>query len=112
MNCYRHADRAPAGTCVSCGNFICDECRVTMEDRMYCKRCLERGAERGPARKELRRSYRERVIAGVCGGLAEYFDIDTTLFRVLYVVATLFTAFAGVLAYIVLWIVIPNEGRR
>lgn len=59
--------------------------------------------------KLLRRSATERMIGGVCGGLAEYFDIDPTLVRVAYVLLTLFTAFSGVLAYIVLLIVMPRE---
>lgn len=59
--------------------------------------------------KLLRRSATERMIGGVCGGLAEYFDIDPTLVRVAYVLLTLFTAFSGVLAYIILLIVMPRE---
>jgi phage shock protein C len=48
-------------------------------------------------------------MAGVCGGIAEYFDIDPTLIRVAYVVLSLFSAaFPGVLLYIILMILIPN----
>jgi len=49
------------------------------------------------------------VIAGVCAGLAEYLDIDPTVVRVVYAVLTLFTAFSGVLVYLVLWLVIPKR---
>lgn len=49
------------------------------------------------------------MIGGVCGGLAEYFDLDPTLVRVAYVLLTLCTAFSGVLAYIILLIVMPRE---
>ncbi len=49
------------------------------------------------------------VIAGVCAGLAEYLDIDPTVVRVVYAVLTLFTAFSGVLVYLVLWLVIPRR---
>ncbi len=60
--------------------------------------------------KSLRRSRRNRMIAGVAGGLAEYFDIDPTLLRVLYVVASVVSAaFPGILVYIILWIVMPEE---
>ena len=59
--------------------------------------------------KLLRRSSTERMIGGVCGGLAEYFDLDPTLVRVAYVLLTLCTAFSGVLAYIILLIVMPRE---
>jgi len=51
------------------------------------------------------------MIAGVLGGLPEYFDLDPTLVRVGYVVASLVSvAFPGILVYIVLWMVIPAEG--
>lgn len=51
----------------------------------------------------------DSIIAGVCGGIAEYFDIDPVAVRVAYVLLTLFTAFSGVLAYIILWIVMPQR---
>ena len=58
--------------------------------------------------KKLYRSS-NRILAGVCGGLAEYFDIDPTLIRVAYVVLSLFSAaFPGLLLYIILMILIPN----
>ena len=59
--------------------------------------------------KKLRRSVTDRNLAGVCGGIAEYFDWDPTLVRVVYVFATVFTAFSGVVAYIILWLVMPEE---
>ena len=59
--------------------------------------------------KKLRRSSTECMIGGVCGGLAEYFDVDPTLVRVAYVLLSLCTAFSGVLAYIILMIVMPRE---
>ncbi len=57
----------------------------------------------------LRRSMRDRQIAGVCGGLAEYFGMDPTLCRVLYVLASIFTVLPGFIAYIIMWIVIPER---
>jgi phage shock protein C len=50
-----------------------------------------------------------RIIAGVCGGLAEYFNIDPTLMRVLYVILTFGTAFAGCLIYLVLLLIMPEK---
>lgn len=50
-----------------------------------------------------------RVIAGVCGGIANYFGFDPTLTRVIYTLLTIFTAFAGVLIYIILWILMPKK---
>ena len=58
--------------------------------------------------KRLQRSRTEKMIAGVCGGLAQYFDIDPTIARLLWVVITIMGG-AGILLYIVLWIVMPLE---
>ncbi len=60
--------------------------------------------------KRLFRSTREKMIGGVCGGLAEYFEIDPVLIRILFVVAT-FVGGSGILAYIICWIIIPEEPR-
>jgi phage shock protein C len=58
--------------------------------------------------KRLRKS-RNRIIAGVCGGIAEWLDWDPTPVRVLYVLVSFFSAaFPGILVYIILWIVMPN----
>ena len=58
--------------------------------------------------KKLTRST-NKVIAGVCGGLAEYFDLDPTLIRVAYVVATAVMAcFPGILVYIIMMLIMPQ----
>lgn len=59
--------------------------------------------------RPLRRSVANRQIAGVCGGLAEYFDVDPTAVRVGYVLLTVLTAFSGFLVYLILWLVIPER---
>jgi phage shock protein C len=56
--------------------------------------------------KRLYRSANDRKIAGVCGGIAEYFDIDPVIVRVLALILIL-AAFSGFVAYIILWIVVP-----
>ena len=55
------------------------------------------------------RSRSQKMISGVCGGLGEYFDVDPVLIRLLFVVTT-FISGVGILAYVVLWIVVPFEG--
>ncbi|MBP3756805.1 MAG: PspC domain-containing protein [Prevotella sp.] len=50
-----------------------------------------------------------RTLAGVCGGIAEYLDVDPTAVRVAYVLLTLFTCFSGVIVYIILWLLIPEK---
>ena len=59
--------------------------------------------------RKLVRSSSNRMIAGVCGGLAEYFDVEPTLVRVAYIMLTFFTAFSGILVYMVLCIAIPRD---
>ncbi|MEP7012273.1 MAG: PspC domain-containing protein [Acidobacteriota bacterium] len=56
----------------------------------------------------LTRSSRHKIIAGVCGGLAEWLGWDVTLVRILYVAISIVSvAFPGILAYVILWIVMP-----
>lgn len=59
--------------------------------------------------KKLRRSRSQKMIAGVCAGLADYFGLDATLLRVVYALLTVFTAFAGVLVYLIPWLIIPYD---
>ena len=51
----------------------------------------------------------DRVIAGVCGGIAEYLDFDPVMVRIAYAFLTLFTAFSGLIFYVVLWLVMPEK---
>lgn len=59
----------------------------------------------------LERSTTDRVIAGVCGGIAEHLQVDSTLVRVMFVIGTVLTGGLGFLAYIVLLILLPLPGR-
>ncbi|WP_421872718.1 PspC domain-containing protein [Marinoscillum sp.] len=60
--------------------------------------------------RRLLRSRTESMLAGVCGGIAKYFDLDPSLVRIGYIVlSVLSAAFPGILVYIILWIVIPEE---
>jgi phage shock protein C len=58
--------------------------------------------------KKLNRSRKNRVIAGICGGLAEYFDIDLIIVRLITLILVLSFG-AGLIAYIIAWIVVPEE---
>ncbi len=61
-----------------------------------------------PKPRRLTRSNRDKMIAGVCGGLAEYFQLDPTLVRTLYVIVSILSvAFPGIIVYIVLMFVMP-----
>lgn len=61
--------------------------------------------------KRLYRSRTDRMIWGVCGGLAKYFNVDPTLVRVVFVLLALMSGF-GIIAYIILAIVVPLEGSK
>ncbi|HAA81947.1 MAG TPA: PspC domain-containing protein [Thermotoga naphthophila] len=58
--------------------------------------------------KQLKRSRKNRIIAGVCGGFAEYFNVDPTLVRLIWVLITLAWG-AGLLLYIIAWLIMPEE---
>ena len=62
--------------------------------------------------KVLVRSRDNRIIAGVCAGFADYLNMDVNLVRVLVALLTLFTVGTGILAYLVAWAVIPEEGQK
>lgn len=59
--------------------------------------------------KRLTHSTTDKWLAGVCGGIANYFGWDPAIVRLVYLLLTVFTAFSGLLVYIVLWICMPEE---
>jgi phage shock protein PspC (stress-responsive transcriptional regulator) len=59
-------------------------------------------------KKRLYRSRTEKMIGGVCGGLAQYVGIDPTIVRALWVAISLFAGF-GIILYLILWVIVPLE---
>lgn len=59
-------------------------------------------------KKKLTRA-NDGMIGGVCKGIADYFDLDPTLVRIGYILLSVFTMFSGVIAYFILWIVMPKQ---
>ena len=60
--------------------------------------------------RTLRRSRTNRMLAGVMGGIAEYFGLDATLVRIVFVVGSVISAaFPGTIVYVILWLLIPQE---
>ena len=61
--------------------------------------------------KKLYLSDTNRKIGGVCGGIAEYFDKDPTIIRIAFVLVAIFTSGLGLIAYFIMWLVIPKKQK-
>ena len=59
--------------------------------------------------KKLYLSDTDKKLGGVCGGLGEYFEKDPTLIRIIFILAILFSFGFGVLAYLLMWLIIPRR---
>jgi len=92
---------------------VCPNCQKEIADGSnFCYNCgakLGVGAQ-APASvappKRLMRSSRDKKLGGVCAGLADYFDLDPTIVRIVWLLAILFAG-TGLLVYLILWIVLP-----
>ena len=62
--------------------------------------------------KVLLRSRKDRMVAGVCAGIADYFGWDVTLVRVIVAAVSVLTGGTGVLAYLAAWAIVPAEGEK
>jgi phage shock protein C len=94
---------------------ICPKCQKEIADgSKFCYNCgakLVTDAAAAPpptyaAPKRLMRSSRDKKLGGVCAGLADYFDLDPTIVRVVWLLAVLLAG-TGFLVYLILWIVLP-----
>jgi phage shock protein C len=87
----------------------CNYCgKVIQDDANVCAYC---GTRVGSvlARKRLIRLRSNRKVAGVCAGFAEYFDLDITLVRVVWLISVFLGVGLSLIAYVIAWIVIPEE---
>jgi phage shock protein C len=93
----------------------CSNCGRKLEDQArFCSDC---GTPRATVQSPIDRSYerpplnriRNGKIAGVCGGVARYFDIDVTLVRIVWLLAAIFPPVPGIVAYIVCWFAMPED---
>ncbi len=92
---------------------ICPNCRKEIaEYSNFCSFCGARQAEVAAARrvgpKRLMRSSTDSKIGGVCGGLAEYFEADPGIVRIVVTLITIASGFVfGILSYVVAWVILP-----
>ena len=70
---------------------------------------IEKGRRMEEPRK-LYRSRNQRMVAGVCGGLAEYFNVDATLIRVIFLILAVFGG-SGLVIYLAMWILVPDASK-
>jgi phage shock protein C len=82
-------------------------CSLTATVDLASRRPSAKGGAIDPTRK-LYRSRTNRKLAGICGGLGRYFNVDATLLRVLFVLLAVLGG-SGLVLYLVLWIIIPSE---
>jgi len=92
---------------------VCPKCaKEVVEGSKFCYSCGAPLAGQSPAPaaaphvKRLMRSSADKKIGGVCAGLADYFDLDPTVVRIVWLLAILFAG-TGFLLYVILWIALP-----
>lgn len=61
--------------------------------------------------KKITRSKKDRIIGGVCGGLGEYFRVDSNLVRIVFIILAVWAG-SGILIYLALWALLPPEGGK
>ena len=62
--------------------------------------------------KKMERPRTGRMMAGVCAAIANYANIDVTVVRIIYILATIFTAFSGIIIYFIMMLIIPEEKKQ
>lgn len=94
----------------------CSSCGVEISDSFrYCPQCGTTtkaagfSSPVGHPERRLTRPREERRLAGVCAGIARYLEIDVTLVRVLMLIFAIFPPGAGLIIYLVCWIVMPQD---
>src|SRR5437763_7411493 len=93
---------------------FCTECGVELEPQdRYCCQCGKRTGVGSPwpnrAAQQLALSTRNKKIAGVCAGFANYFDVDVTLVRIIWLILVFVPPGIGLIGYLLAWLVMPKD---
>ena len=92
---------------------FCTQCGVELEPQdCYCFQCGKgtgAGSPRPNRERRLTLSTRDKKIAGVCAGFAEYFEMDVTLMRIIWLILVFAPPGAGLIGYLIAWLVMPRE---
>ena len=95
---------------------VCPYCAEDVRaEAIKCKHCgsyIGTSARRAPMGGEWLRSDRDRMIAGVCAGLANLFGLPTAVVRLAFVLGTILSSGFGIVIYVVLWVVMPLDRPR
>jgi phage shock protein C len=92
----------------------CTQCGFKLDEGdVFCAKCgkatkADAPPPAEPGRRRLVRPIREKKVAGVCAGFANYFDMDVTLMRIIWLLGSIFTGI-GFVAYVIAWIAMPKE---
>jgi phage shock protein C len=94
---------------------FCTQCGVELEPQdRYCSQCGKATAAGAPwpgrqPGRQLTLSRQDKKIAGVCAGFARYFDVDVTLVRIIWLILVFTPPGAGLIGYLLAWLVMPKE---
>lgn len=93
---------------------FCTQCGLELQPQdRYCSQCGTRtgvpSAQTWRASRPLTLSTRDKKIGGVCAGLAHYLNVDVTLVRIVWLVLTFVPPGAGLIAYVLAWLIMPHE---
>ena len=97
---------------------FCTQCGVELEPQdRYCCQCGKTTGVGSPfpprqAVRQLTLSSRDKKIAGVCAGFAQYFDVDVTLMRIIWLVLVFVPPGIGLIGYLLAWLVMPKDELR
>jgi phage shock protein C len=108
MRCFYHEDKDAVGICISCKKGVCPNCAIEYNNKLYCPSCFSSSNKR--TGKRVIRDIKKAYLGGVCAGIANYFEIDPIIMRIIWLICC-FTPLSAVaiFLYLFLWLFLPKE---